>query len=89
MRLSAPRCVAFALPPPGTMEIVVALKASNALATCLHRSKRINNHKSNSPYRRTVGDNFGDGRCCDLAPVHDSRLDVGHNRTNQQTNNKQ
>ena len=88
MRLSAPRCVAFALPPPGIMEIVVALKASNALATCLHRSKRINNHKSNSPYRRTGGDNFGDGRC-DLAPVQDSRLDVGHNRTNQQTNKKQ
>ena len=36
-------------------------------------------NKSNSPDRGAVGDNFGDGRC-DLAPVRDSRLDVGLNR---------
>ena len=45
-------------------------------------------NKSDSPDRGAGGDNFGDGRC-DLAPVHDSRLDVGHNRTNQQTTKKQ
>ena len=61
MRLSTPCSVAFVLPPPGTMEIVVALKASNALATCLHRSKRIIINKSDSPDRGAGGDNFGRG----------------------------
>ena len=75
-------CCICRLPPPGTMEIVVALKASNALATCLHRSKRIIINKSDSPDRGARGDNFGDGRC-DLAPVQNSRLDVGQSRTDQ------
>ena len=86
--ISTSFCCICRLPPPGTMEIVVALKASNALATCLHRSKRIIINKSDSPDRGAGSDDFGRGRW-DLTPVQDSISKQTRKNKRQQRNQRQ